>query len=286
VKRKRSIAFLALLSLMMLVGCATQKVGDGAAGDSSAAKVTQPRATPKSVQTQAPVASVANNESKKDYQALMQAHRNRRDDQVVAEASRILQADPNDITALNALAMQQFRRGRVGAAKLLLNRGLERSPNNASLLNNLAVIQISESESRLAMQTLKRAFRSDDKNPHVLANLGSLYVQGGDYVKALPLLEQAYGKLESQTSLSLNYAIALSATKSFERAARIYEEILKSSSRDVEAHLAYGALLIEQMGKYKEGLAHVTRVKFLETERKDILDRANELEKRARNEIK
>jgi len=54
----------------------------------------------------------------------------------------------------------------------------------------------------------------------------------------------------------------------------------------VNIHLNYAILLIDYLNKPKEGLAVVTKVKFLESDRKDVLDRANELEKKARSGIK
>lgn len=222
----------------------------------------------------------------KKYVPLSNALRSGQHEAVVSEASKILAANSSDPVALNTIAMSLYRQGRLGAAKILLDKAFEKNPKEASLLNNLALIQVSEGDMQGAMLTLKRAYRLNDDNPEVQGNLGSLYVQGGDYNRALPLLEAAFRANSSSPSIANNYAIALRANKNYDRAEKIYKELIAKNSRDVNAHLNYAILLVDYMNKPKEGLAMATKVKFLESERKDVLDRAFELEKKARSGIK
>ncbi len=222
----------------------------------------------------------------KKYQPLSTAVRSGQHDAVVAEASKILATNGSDPVALNAVAMSLYRQGRLGAAKFLLDKAFEKNQKEGSILNNLALIQIAENDSAGALSTLKRAYRLNDSNPEIQGNLGSLYVQGGDYNRALPLLENAFSANKNSASIANNYAIALRATNNLSRAEKIYSELIKQNPRDVTLHLNYAILLVEYMNKPKEGLAVATKVKFLESERKDVLDRANELEKKARSGIK
>jgi Flp pilus assembly protein TadD len=222
----------------------------------------------------------------KKYQSLSAAVRSAQHDAVVSEASKILATNATDPVAMNSIAMSLYRQGRLGAAKLMLDKAFEKNPKEGSLLNNLALIQIAEGDSEGALQTLKQAYRLSDNNPQIQGNLGSLYVEGGDYGRALPLLENAFSSNKSSPSIANNYAIALRATKNLSRAEKIYAELIKQNPRDVNIHLNYAILLIDYLNKPKEGLAVVTKVKFLESDRKDVLDRANELEKKARSGIK
>ncbi len=282
--------FIQVAMLAALSGCST---GSSRSDSSGAKKGSDPFAgsddddgKPASAQ-QTPMAEAREThglESK--YKALSQAVRSGSEGAVVSEASKILGSSGGDATALNALAMFNYKKGRLGAARLLLEKALEKSPMNASLLNNLALIQMSEDDTATALMTLKKAYRLDENNPEILGNLGSLYVQGGDYSKAANLLEPAYRRNNNNLAIANNYAISLRATKDYDRAARVYEELVKSNPRDVAIHLNYAILLIEFMNRPKDGLPYAIKVKFLESDNKEILDRANALEKKARTEIK
>jgi Flp pilus assembly protein TadD len=220
------------------------------------------------------------------YQLMAQAIRAGKTEQIYQEAAKVLGSDPHDPIALNALAMYQFRRGKLGAAKILLNKAFEKHPENASLHNNMGLIYLADGDYVSAVGSFKRALKTDDHNAEALGNLGSIYVQNHDYAKALPLLEDAYRLNKANFAVANNYAIALRANKTFDKAKDIYEDLIKQNSRDVSVLTNYATLLIEHMGKPKEGLAIVYKIKFLETDRKDVLSRANELEKRAKAEVK
>lgn len=286
-KYRKWFLFLGVVALCGCAGLRTEKSDEAADGIASEEPLEgdEVEASGPSKSLSAPGGRSSRSADKK-YQALSSAVRSGNESAVVGEASKILATNGSDPVALNALAMFQFTRGRVGAAKILLERAFEKNQSNASLLNNFALVQASEGDMAAALQTLKKAYRIDDDNPDVLGNLGSLYVQGGDYTKALPLLEQAYRANKSNVAIANNYAIALRANKSYDKAAKIYEELIKTNSRDVNLHLNYAILLIDFMNKGKDGLPLAVKVKFLETERKEIIDRANALEKKARGELK
>lgn len=269
-----------------LTGCAMLGKKDGGAMSDVTDEAFEDSATPVPTKTSPMAESRPSRGVDRKYQALSQAMRSGSEANVVSEASKILAVNGHDPVALNALAMFQFKQGKVGAAKILLEKAFEKNQNNASLLNNFALIQMVEGDMSAALQSLKKAYRIDDGNPDVLGNLGTLYVQGGDYAKALPLLEQAYRANKGNLGIATNYAIALRANKHFDKASDIYDELVKTNSRDVALHLNYAILLIDYMNKGKEGLPLAVKVKFLEPDRKDILDRANALEKKARGELK
>jgi Flp pilus assembly protein TadD len=258
-------------------------------GGSTAAASGEPAAEGSGESSAGGAASATSVDGKVDkkYAALAQAVRSGRSGGILEEAAKILSADQHDTVALNSLALYHLRKGRLGAAKLLLNRAFEKNQKSAALYNNLGVVLEEQGDPQGALSNFKKALRVDDHHAQALGNLGSLYVQAGDYSKAQPLLEQAYRLLRStNTGVATNYAIVLRANKDFEGAKRVYDELLKANSKDVEALLNYSILLIDFMNKPKDGLALVYKVKFLETERTDILDRANALEKKARSGLK
>lgn len=278
--------WLSILFASALAGCAGGAKKNSPAGVQDAAGISADGEAPSPAKGSPMAESRPTGGVDRKYQALSQALRGGAESAVVSEASKLLAANGGDPVALNALAMFQFKQGRVGAAKILLEKAFEQNQNNASLLNNFALVQLAEGDLSAALQTLKKAYRVDDNNPDVLGNLGSLYVRGGDYAKALPLLEQAYRANRNNVAIGTNYAIALRANKSYDKAEDVYESLVKANSRDVALHLNYAILLIDYLNKGKEGLPVAIKVKFLETERKDVLDRANALEKKARSELK
>jgi Flp pilus assembly protein TadD len=216
------------------------------------------------------------------YQALSQAIRSETEAAVTIEAGKILSANANDPVALNALAMDHLRRGRPGAARLLLQRAIETQPRLAPLFSNLGATYEAEGEIELAAVNYKRALQIDDGLASAAANLGAHYLRGADHAKALPLLRLAHQANRSNVVISNNYAIALRGTGQAKEAAEIYAETLRNNTKDVALHLNYAILLIDHLNNPKEGLPLVYRVKFLETENKTILDRAIELEKKGR----
>jgi Flp pilus assembly protein TadD len=215
------------------------------------------------------------------YKTLAQAIHSGHSRAVTEQASKILGANAYDPTALNALALLHLKKGHTGAAKLLLNKALERS-NTAGLSNNLGIAYMVEGDESAALTNFKKALKADPNNQQALGNLGSLYLKGGDVTRALPLLEQSFKASPSNLSVANNYAIALRLSGDLDGAGRLYDSILKVDPKNVYALLNEAILMVEFQSKPKDGLTLVYKLKFLETDRKDVLARANALEKKAK----
>lgn len=215
------------------------------------------------------------------YANLSQALRANKPGQVQDEAARILVANPDDLVALNALAMWNFRQKKVGAAKLLLARAIEKGEPRASILNNYGLTLLAEGDELGAAEQFKKALRLDDGHAEANANLGAHYAKGGDWKKALPRLAIAWNAGRQDSTIANNYAISLRGEGENEKARSIFEEAVKRNNKDPILLLNYAALLIEGLNRPKEGLPLVYRVKFLETERQDVIKRATQLERKA-----
>ncbi len=215
------------------------------------------------------------------YAALSQALRANKPGQVQDEAARILVANPDDFVALNALAMWNYRQKKVGAAKLLLARAIEKGEPKASILNNYGLTLLAEGDDLGAAEQFKKALRLDDGHAEANANLGAHYAKGGDWKKALPRLTTAWNAGRQDSTIANNYAISLRGEGELEKAREIFEEAVKRNNKDPVLLLNYAALLIEGLNRPKEGLPLVYRVKFLETERQDVIRRATQLERKA-----
>ncbi len=215
------------------------------------------------------------------YKTLAQAIHSGHSKAVTDQAAKILGANAYDPTALNALALLHLKKGHAGAAKILLNKALERS-NTAGLFNNLGVANMNEGDESAAIANFKKALKAEPNNQQALGNLGSLYMKGGDVTRALPLLEQSFKANPANLSVANNYAVALRLSGDLDGAGRLYDSILKVDPKNVFALLNNAILMIEFQSKPKDGLTLVYKLKFLETDRKDVVARANALEKKAK----
>jgi tetratricopeptide (TPR) repeat protein len=220
------------------------------------------------------------------YQNLGKALRAGKGEAIRDEAAKLLGHNSSDAVALNTLGLYYYRRKQYEAARILFVRGLERLPKSSPLLNNLGLIDLAEGDKPAAIADFKKALLADDKNTQAMGNLGTIYVQGGDYARATPLLEQAYKKNSSNAMIANGYAITQRAAKNFDRAQSIFEDLLKQNPKDVNILLNDAILLIDYMNKPKDGLVLVNKIKFLENDKKEIISRANTLEKKAKSGIK
>lgn len=270
----------------LVLGCSSQpkavepKVGsptEGALPASGGRRADEP--TVKKEGKAAETAPVGVVDSK--HAALSQALRSGKTQAVNDEAARVLVTHPDDVITLNALAMWNYKQGKIGAAKLLLARAIEKGEPSAAVLNNYGLMLYAEGDGLAAAEQYKKAIRLDERHAEANANLGSHYARGGDWKKALPRLEIAWKAGRMDSAIANNYALALKAEGESEKARRIFEEAAQRNNKDPLLLLNYAALLIETLNRPKEGLPLVYRVKFLETDKKEILTRANQLERRA-----
>lgn len=212
---------------------------------------------------------------------LSQAVRSGQTNRVQEEVARILKSNPDDVTALNTLAMWNFRQGKVGAAKLLLSRAIQKGKPNASILNNYGLMLLGEGDELGAVEQFKKALQLNDEHSEANANLGSYYAKGGDWKRALPRLELAYKLGRTDSAVVNNLALAYKNQNEISQAEKYLQEALKKDSKNVTIILNLAELLIVNLNRPKEGLPLVYKAKLLETQRKDVLAKASELERLA-----
>jgi len=193
-----------------------------------------------------------------------------KDETVLIDAcAKRLGKQDTDLKALAALAAFYMEQGKLGLAKIIINRALKANPNEPGLHNNLGVIYLLEDKQRQAIGSLRRA--QELKSGHAIsaANLGSIFVEYKDYSKAVDLLKSGYSALRSnlKTPVAMdvanNYALALSGMGDTAKAKAVYEEILKANSSNVTALLNYTILLVYKLNDKKEGEKQLGRLRFL-----------------------
>lgn len=155
---------------------------------------------------------------------------------------------------------------------------------NAELLEKLANISVFEKDKENAQKYFKELLKLDETNPYATRFLAFgeesqgryesaynyviksrdfetnpiLQVKAGYYLsmlskqqELLELMENAHKKFAGDQEISYYYALALTDAKKYNQAAKIFEEILKTSPENELVLLNYSTLLYEQK-KYKK----------------------------------
>lgn len=198
------------------------------------------------------------------YDSLNEAIKTQNDDRIYTTSSQILSQNPSDLRALNAMAMFNYKKERFEVARYLLAKGTSYHKNSNELYSNLGIVLLAQNERREAIKAFRKALSLNSNDQVASANLGAIYVQEKDYGKAVIALETAYGRGIREVRVLNNYAIALAATQKFSKAEGIYKIALKDQNTNKDVLLNYAILLIDNMGKFSEGLEVLNRLKFVD----------------------
>lgn len=223
-----------------------------ASGTRAQAPVTSIAATQKSAAAESPT-----------YTQLNLHIKNQDDDAILKEGSSILMRNPNDIKALNAMAMAYYKRSQYPLAKSLLLRAQKIEAGAYEVHSNLGVVLLAIGEKNEALKSFKKAIELNPNDYVSASNAGSLYVIEQDFEKAAVVLDIAYSKGYRNTKVLSNYAIALTATGKYDKADKIYREALKENANSKEVLFNHAILLIQFLKKNEEGLEIVKKLKFL-----------------------
>lgn len=202
-------------------------------------------------------------ESNKKVQQLNGAIKNQQDEEIFRAASQILFDSPNDLRALNAMALYNYKRGRFLAAEYLLYKAIAQHPNSNEVHSNLGVVFLAQKKDREAIGEFRKALEINSDDPVASANLGSIFVMQKDYTKAQIVLETVYKKGWKDSKALTNYAIALTAVGKFDKSEEIYKTIIREQNSNKEVLFNYAILQIDHLHKFAEGLETINRLKFI-----------------------
>jgi Flp pilus assembly protein TadD len=200
---------------------------------------------------------------KAGYTALNLHIKNQDDESILKEGSALLMKNPNDVKAINAMAMAYYKRAQYPLAKSLLLRALKANAGAYEVHSNLGVVQLALGEKNEALKSFKKSIELNPSDYVSASNAGSLYVVEQDFEKASVVLEIAYSKGYRNPKVLSNYAVALTATGKYEKADKIYREALKENANNKEVLYNHAILLIQFLKKNEEGLEIVKKLKFL-----------------------
>jgi Flp pilus assembly protein TadD len=276
--RKILIGAWVLTLLLTLVNCSSKSKSSGnspetesSAGQSGAliedAQAGHGKRAAQAGKSQAPVTTVAaaqkGNAETEIYAQLNLQIKNQDDEAILKEGSSILMKNPNDVKAINAVAMAYYKRSQYPLAKSLLLRAQKLEVGYYEVHSNLGVVQLAMGDKNEALKSFKKAIELNPNDYVSASNAGSLYVLEQDFEKAVVVLDIAYSKGYRNAKVLSNFGIALTATGKYEKADKIYREALKENSNSKEALFNHAILLIQFLKKNEEGLEIVKKLKFL-----------------------
>lgn len=216
-----------------------------------------------------PSKEVAQPESKKSSigpsvgDLLTEAIKNQRDDDIYKYAGQTLLENPNDVRALNSMAIYHYKKGRFSAAEYLLRKAIASDNRSVQAHSNLGLIFMAQKERREAVVEFRKALEISPEDPVASANLGSIFIEEKDYIKAEIALENVYKKGWKDSKVLANYAVALAAVGKLEKSESIYKDLLKDQNSNREVLFNYAILQVELLKKNSEGLDTINRLKFI-----------------------
>lgn len=194
---------------------------------------------------------------------LSAATKTQSDEAVKKAAERILARLPDDARALNALALVNLHKNKYDLAVYLLGHAIQKNPTRSELHSNLGIVELARHENHAAIQAFRKALELNSEDGVAAANLGGIYVSERDYTKAAIVLETAMRRGPRDAKMLSNYGIAMAATGHDDKALAAYSEALKQSPNSREVMLNQAILLVDHLGRFKDGLEIINRLKFL-----------------------
>lgn len=169
-------------------------------------------------------------------EALDSADRTAEADALLAEA---LERAPSDNDLLYNSAMRDFNQGDVDTMMATLRRLIERDPDNAAALNALGyTLATHEQRYEEALGLVERADALQPDSPAILDSLGWIHFKLGDPGKALGYLGRAYEAAPDQ-EIAAHYAEVLHALDQTTQAQAVVQAALANSETapDIDALL-------------------------------------------------
>ncbi len=196
---------------------------------------------------------------------LQEALREQNENSIMKAAADILAGYPQDILALNSMAMSHYRQGRMTMAKYFLNKAIKLNSQYAEIHSNLGLVFLAEKEKRSAIQSFRKALQVNPRDPVASANLGAIYVVEKDYDKAAVLLETSVKAGFKDYKTMTNYGVSLAAQEKYGQALSAYQTALEQQQQSQETILNLAILQIVHFKKMREGQDLLNRLKFVET---------------------
>ncbi len=174
------------------------------------------------------------------------------------QAKRALQsglAMPSpDLNSLLARAEQDFRAGRLDAARAALGEARGRAPDDAGVLHLLALVEWRSGRLAAAKEAFEAAAKPAPDDPRLAANHAGLLEELGERDAALRLYDEVLSRRPGSGELAVGRALLLQRMGRAADALAALDALSSSAPGDAALHCARGSLLVS-LGRIGEAVA-------------------------------
>ncbi|MEW9897289.1 XrtA/PEP-CTERM system TPR-repeat protein PrsT [Chitinivorax sp. PXF-14] len=149
-------------------------------------------------------------------------------DAAIALGQQWVSQHATDTGAKYFLADAASRAGRAGIAAQYYESILEARPNDLTALNNAAQAY-STTDPKRSLELAQRAVKLSPDNPYVLDTYGWALLQNGKLAAAISNIEQAFRKAGNQPEITYHYAVALLKSGDRTSARQRLDDLLQSN---------------------------------------------------------
>lgn len=186
--------------------------------------------------------------SKEDLQSISQAIKSKKEHRVLKVVSEVLNKDPDQILAINSLALFYFQKNRLSLSSFIMNRVLNKK-ESPILLNNLGIIALRYGRVREAVTYFKKSLSEQSSYKVAQANLASIFALQHDYENAYEFYKSSHNqpvqsKKESYILFN-NYGASAMGIKKWKNSAALLKKLSSQPSPLSETLFNYALVLTE-----------------------------------------
>lgn len=180
-----------------------------------------------------------------------------------AELRKAIAADPNDIGALQRLAILLFRSGRAEEGIAFFQRAAQARPDAADVYANLGAALASLNRMEPAAQALQHAAAIYPDLPRLQFNLGNVLLQLGRNSEAAEALAHADKQQPNDPATIHNLGTALRGAGRISEAVQAYRRATQLAE-NMSAAFANLGITLQELGQYDEAIKAGGRAVALE----------------------
>ncbi len=165
-----------------------------------------------------------------------------------------LEKNPNDVTALKALAEATGTPERCQESIALSRKGIEMAPADLAFESRLARALVLCQQHAEAIAHYKRVLDVEPRSAGTLIEIGSTLLRARQFPEAIDAFRTALTANPESTDARMGLALALAADKKYDEALAQYEAVLQTSPNNYDA-LQGKAFVLSWMGRIPESRA-------------------------------
>jgi tetratricopeptide (TPR) repeat protein len=175
------------------------------------------------------------------------------------EFTTMLAKNPQDLEALNNMAVIYRRQGKLQDALGVLIDAIDIDPTRAEFHYNIGNIHKQLGNFKAASMAYAKVVELDPRYVPAYNNLGTIYDQTKEYDKAFNMFRKGLSLDRNNPTLHFNYGVALEANGRLEDAAGEYRASLRSKPGWVDPMNNLGIVLFKQ-GQHKKAMDTFNRI--------------------------